>query len=1563
MKIYRKIMIGVFASIILFVNSVQGIKADNTESYTNENGSVIVNVEKVRRKKDYDLIMSVHYVEDISDVRIESPQSIITPTNDSFKTTIHKNGEYTFEVSYIRTVKNNEPDINDGIQREENFTFNVTLDDLEEDLNKKTNDTDGDSSDIKIEVKVDEQGHKTINKIPEIDDLDKYIGMEEMVYVDKETDTISIIKNEYMVSKKSDTYGSNVVTMGNKVIQAGDTVTVTWRENRSYYWVLWGGISELFVNGNRAYCLEPSILERVATGSAYSTNLSSIEGVRVHPDGRLAFKPTSLQKRNIELIANYGYHYPGHNSMKYEWATKKLIWNEMGWDVEGGPNVDKETKEIQFLINNHNTKPSFDGSTMKVKLGQVIDLSEAILDQFKVNNELTKGLEILESNGKILKVKIVEDKANLVLDKITGSKKGTSLVYTDGTSQKVAHLKIADPISAGVNFVAEKHKQRVKKIGVDGKPLPGHIFRMSPNNKVDNHGVLVEGVDVTTNQQGYSEYVEFNEMDKTIYVQEILAIKPYIRDLTIKSFVVESGKVDTLSFTNKKAMGQIKIIKVDSSGDKTIKGAIFEILDSNHNVIEKLTTNANGEALSSHLDLGSYLVKEVFVPEPYIVDDKPIEFKLDYKDQSTPLILKVHTHKNKVALGQIEIFKKSNHGDVIEGVVFEILDSNNTLVETLTTNKEGKAYSSRLALGLYHVRELKTVNGFVFDPKVHTVELKYSNQLTPVVVSSLSLTNNHQRGNLKLHKVENDWDTIFKDNNGKALSGARIQLFAKSSIYEGTKLIYPPNYLVDTQESDENGNLEFKNLPVGSYYAKEIESPKGYILFDGVWNITIHYDADNPEIGITNIEMEVSNQVIYGKANLIKTNGSNKLLEGAKFGVFTSEGEKVVELISDQRGMIESPNLRYGTYYLQEIEAPVGFWLDTEKLYFEISEHEAIHYLTKSNNLIEAKIKVKKIDSETSQPLSGVGFKILDSNSQMVEIKYQNGSDVVVKSEWFTNDEGIFILEAGLPYGEYKLIETVSVPGYKPIEPISFTIDENQKYVHIDVIGSVLDLGEIVNHKKYSDLVIKKIDESTGLPLSNTHFDIFDSRLTLITSVVTDLEGIAELEHLPYGMYYIVEKEVPFPYVIIEDEKMQTVFIEEDSKVYELVFSNITTSVNISKINSENGDPIEGAVFKLLDSSKRLIASGTTDKEGKLSFEGILPAPYFIEEVYVPYPFKIGPQDLFEVTISKENNHPELIIENNKVKGNLEIIKKDSKTSKPLSGVKFGLYKVNDISADDMGSLKYEVLKALEPTLIGISDEHGSIIFENLDIESKWVLIELESLYGYDIDETIYNIEFEYDTCFEPTIKIKKELYNKRSKVLIKAIKMNKYSNLQVSSKDLKLILKDSQGQAIETLFVDNEGVHYWEVDALELYYLSELIAPKGYLLSDEVMTIDTSIQTEQDVYTVEYFNIPETKILVGIKEKPPIELIPDIPDSLPATGLDNNSICLSLFLILMGLLFILVQPSNNNIDGDTVINRTRMKIKKSLRRICVIKIRVYSKNSIICSKQKPLGRNITRGT
>lgn len=239
---------------------------------------------------------------------------------------------------------------------------------------------------------------------------------------------------------------------------------------------------------------------------------------------------------------------------------------------------------------------------------------------------------------------------------------------------------------------------------------------------------------------------------------------------TIDPFTVTvygQGQVFSFIAEDKEIYAAIRVVKVDESTGKVIaaSGATFKIVDEDGNDVEftnyspskvtftEFTTDENGQfTLPERLPYGKYELVEVQAPEGYLLCD-PIEFTVDEMHEwETPVVL---TAEDENVMGKLQLTKTNEEtGEPMKGVEFDIIAaedivtgdgtlraSQGDVVDTITTDKNGKAESKELYLGKYVAKEVKTIPGYVLSQEEYSFELTYKDQNTELVYTSLELTN------------------------------------------------------------------------------------------------------------------------------------------------------------------------------------------------------------------------------------------------------------------------------------------------------------------------------------------------------------------------------------------------------------------------------------------------------------------------------------------------------------------------------------------------------------------------------------------------------------------------------------------------------------------------------------------------------------------------------------------------------------------------------------------------------------------------------------------------------
>ncbi len=375
----------------------------------------------------------------------------------------------------------------------------------------------------------------------------------------------------------------------------------------------------------------------------------------------------------------------------------------------------------------------------------------------------------------------------------------------------------------------------------------------------------------------------------------------------------------------------------------------------------QIVTDSEGKAITLPLLYGEYAVVEVqapygyglAVPKKIVLPADTDEPKVAFVDE--PLLGSISVKKvGKVPVAveeyQTEYGLKCNRlvfeEKGLADVEFAILDTKGQVVDTLVTNEQGEATSIPLPIGLYRVCEKNAPDGYYREKHEYKVELK-ANEAKMISVN-LDVKNDFVSTSLLLEKA----GEIVSDITPKGvkydvlpLEGAVFGIYTENPIANcAGDVILEENMLVGIGKTDANGKwiVEGDYLP-GNYYAKEISAPLGYVLSNELYPFTIKPSGDKESevVHITNQSI-IKNDMLKADVQLLKVDasGHGEKLQGAIFGLYDANTDALVmQCATDAQGVIFIADMPYGKWYFQELRAPKGFQLSSEKYEFEIVDN------------------------------------------------------------------------------------------------------------------------------------------------------------------------------------------------------------------------------------------------------------------------------------------------------------------------------------------------------------------------------------------------------------------------------------------------------------------------------------------------------------------------------------------------------------------------------------------------------------------------------------------------
>lgn len=494
----------------------------------------------------------------------------------------------------------------------------------------------------------------------------------------------------------------------------------------------------------------------------------------------------------------------------------------------------------------------------------------------------------------------------------------------------------------------------------------------------------------------------------------------FIADFDV--FISENNKTYKYLINNASLESYVKIVKVDSETGKQIPyaGAGFQIYNLDGKLvtmtytypevttIDTFYTNSEGYLITPESLPYSkgYSVVEVQAPYGYILDSTPVYFDITAEnttEENGVTIVKTEK-KNTPQKGTItvektgEIFSNvtavgggytdENGNDVtlptiyqpeysisgLSGAVFEIYaDEDITtpdgtvrakkdeLVATLKTNTKGTATSKQLYLGKYRVVEKTAPNGFVLNRTVNHIALTYAGQNEKVTNTSTSFTNDRQKVVIDLTKIL-EQDEKFSIGNNDEILNVSFGLYADEDLKAANGTVIPKNGLLEIITCDEKGKAQFTtDIPIGSYYVKEISTDNHYILSDKKYPVVFEYagqDTATVHISVNDGE-PIENEIIYGTIQGLKIDretGEN--ITGALFGLFSitetkfTEETAILTSKSNEEGIFTFENVPYGEYIVSELKPAEGYLPNEENYTVTNSENKEIIEITVENDKI-----------------------------------------------------------------------------------------------------------------------------------------------------------------------------------------------------------------------------------------------------------------------------------------------------------------------------------------------------------------------------------------------------------------------------------------------------------------------------------------------------------------------------------------------------------------------------------------------------------------------------------
>ena len=1158
----------------------------------------------------------------------------------------------------------------------------------------------------------------------------------------------------------------------------------------------------MFVDGENAFCIQPGV--PLKTGNTLKKASSDTWNAL-----------STNQKKAVGLALLYGYqgnrsHLSGSDDEKWL-ATQTLVWEFVtGCREATGSYQQNSTKayslhfgsnypnsgakaaydQIVSLLSEHNTIPSFmSGGKNDItkelaykdgKYSITLTDKNSVLSDYSFSSS-DGNVKVSRSGDKLTISSAVAVSGSV---RITAKRNGVPTVsdsakmiaYGDPNLQDlVTGVENADTVVAYLNIETPTGTIALKKTSEDGV-VGGIQF----NIKGDNFNKTV-----TTDKDGNITVEGLFPATYTITEQSIDRYEPQ----KSQTVTLIGGKTTTVNFNNTLKRGSLEVIK--NSEDNLVEGVKFHLYGTSLSglpVDEYAVTDAKGVAKFSDVLISGdtpYVVEEVDTAIRYVVpasQTAPIEWE-KVTSRTFVNVLK----KFNVTVTKSDVETGTEQGDAsLAGAVYGIYKGEE-LIDTYATDNNGQFTTEYYVCGDdWTIREISPSEGYLLDPTIHKVGAEP--ELYTVEYNSTANDVNEQviKGNIAIIKHTDDGETQIETPE----VGATFEVYLKSAgSFENAKETER-----DVLTCDENGFAQTKDMPYGIYTVHQTSGWDGRELMKD-FDVFISADGQTYRFLINNANFESYIKIVKKDAET----GNTIPYAGAGFQLYDPNGNLITmtftypevttidTFYTTADGYLITPQtLEYGKgYSLVEVQAPYGYVLDSEPVYFDVEQSDSteesgitVIEVVRSNLAQKGTITVSK---------SGEVFSSVSENNGLYQpIFAVSGLEGAVYE--ITAAEDIYTLDGTLRASKGEVVDTVTTGAdgtakskelylgkYEVKEitaPFGMVLNDEIHSVELVYAGQNMAVTETAtsfyNERQRVGIDLTKsleVDKNYGIDNNGEIFDVTfglyaEKDIVAADGTVIPADGLIEIisfdengygkaaTDLPFGSYYVKEISTNSAY-IISDQKYPVTFeyqgqdtatvhiTANDGEAIEnkLIYGSVS-----GKKSDEDGKALGGAVIGIFKAGteeftkENAIQTTTSKDDGSFSFTKVPYGTWIIREIESPKGFVLSEEEI-AVTIGKVDEVVEIELINYFIKGSIELTKVDKDyPDNKLSGAVF------EVFADTNGNGEFDK----DDELLGEMTELDGGIYQMKELRyGKYFVREKAAPTGFVLDENVYTVSIE----------------------------------------------------------------------------------------------------------------------------------------------------------------------------------------------------------------------------
>ncbi len=846
--------------------------------------------------------------------------------------------------------------------------------------------------------------------------------------------------------------------------------------------------------------------------------------------------------------------------------------------------------------------------------------------------------------------------------------------------------------------------------------------------------------------------------------------------------------------------GTGKIVLKKTAGGTTtgLAGARFSIY-FNGQIVGSDITNAQGEIYVENAATGLWSFVETSAPDGFCVDPTPKSVYVDVSEGDREYSVAATNYE----LPDMKITKRdAMSGKPIAGTVFSVKSVTGSYSTSVTTGTDGSATLSAIPAGVYVVREESVPEPYIVSNTEQTVALR------PGKTSEVTFVDYEKPG------LE-----IIKKNiaNGEPIEGVTYRIEQIDGSFS------------TSTTTDNHGRIFLDSVPVGTFKVTEINVPSHVILCPipqevalkpGETSTVTFFNALKPSLEIRKVDSVTGDPV-----------------KGAKFQIWygsnhtdTGELNDLGTYFSDASGKIILTEIKDGWYKVTELEPASGYAIKepaTQECFISGGESKVLTF----ENMPLSAIIIRKVDSESGQPLEGAWFRIRYLGGT-------SGTGGTVVGEYKTSSNGT-IVATGLKAGTY-VCEEISAPDGYVITDATETIYLSGK--DQDVI--TVTFG---NDKMGSLLIVKK-DAVTGAPISDVEFFITDSDGSVIGTAngryVTDSAGTIRIDGLTPGMT-VIAREVRAKDGYILDDTPQSIKIKRNA-VMTLEFRNQPKGgVLVRKVDAATNEPISDVEFLVTDSDGNFIGNANgkyvTDSAGTFTITDVAPdTTLVIKETHAKdgYILDDTPQ-----TVKVKSNEVITVEFRNQPKGGVLVKKVDAATNEPISDVEF---LVTDSDGNFIGNANGKF----------ITDSAGTFTITDIAPGTTLIIKETRAKDGYLLDDTPQTVKVKSNEMI--TLEFRNQPLGG-----LRIIKLDSVTKKPLEGVQFRITYSDGSFVADEGGKLSSNGLYMTDAngeilirDIVGTLVVTEVKTIPGYTI-DEATRSQTIVVNPDDLQTLIVYNVP----------------------------------------------------------------------------------------------------------